>query len=219
MPVKVSVWQGSSGQIVEGSVSPPWSGRCGGDSCRSSAVWFKQFNSSQLSLFLERKLVSKMFVKLWLHKMSGKRLASGTLTETWFLDCFLEHLLTNWMALLDCHCALICASFLGLLINWTLPGADGGSWQQNRLMDPWTCQVPQDLPVFHICPLCLSKAHFSGGPPARLELQTFVLSYVLSLYCPSKPCIFNSYWTKSEYLNIFISNLCVITQTAILPLL
>lgn len=77
------------------------SGRCSCNSCRSSAVRFELFISSQLSLSSERKLVAKLFGKLRVSELYGKVLAKGMFTQALFLDSFLAHLSANLMLLLD----------------------------------------------------------------------------------------------------------------------
>lgn len=104
-----------------------------------------------------------MFGKLWLHKMYGRGLAGGALTQAQFSDCVLKNLPVNLMVLLDCHCALICASFLGPLINWMLSGTDRRWKEMTTETGLWTfgpAKCPRKPPVLHICPPCASNTLF-----------------------------------------------------------
>lgn len=152
-----------------------------------------------------------MFGKLWQHKMYGRGLAGGALTQAQFLDCVLKNLPVNLMVLLDCHCALICASFLGSLINWMLSGTDRRWKEMTTETGLWTfglANCPRNPSCLaHLSPVCPQQVFFSFLC-TRLGLYIFAnVSCTATLcfqrqvpqcaplvhFCFSKPCIFNCY--------------------------
>lgn len=109
----------------------------------------------------------------------------GWLAAAWFRDCFLEHVPVNLMVLLDCRWALICACFLGPLINWMLPGADGGGgswWQAHRPVDSPTAPRVSRSSIF-VPSVSPKLIFFHSESPVMLKPQAFVWAFFVQELC------------------------------------